>query len=51
MRTNGMMVYKLNAILAINLFNATGLFLNSLKTSGNLWFSGFFRGDRKRPVA
>ena len=38
-----------NAIL--NLFHATGLFLYLLKKSENIWFSGVFRGYRKRPVA
>ena len=35
----------------INPFYVTGLFLNPLKTSETLWFSDFFRGCRKRPVA
>ena len=38
-----------NAIL--NLFHATDLFLYLLKKSENIWFSGVFRGYRKRPVA
>ena len=35
----------------INPFHTTGLFLYSLKTSENLWFSDVSRGFRKRPVA
>ena len=36
--------------IAINTFHATGVFLYSLKTLENLWFSDVFRGYRKRPV-
>ena len=34
-----------------NPFYVPGLFLYFLKTSKNFWFSGVFRGYRKRPVA
>ena len=34
----------------VNPFHATGLFLNPMKTSENLWFSDAFRGYKKRPV-
>ena len=34
----------------INLFHTTGLFLDPLKTSENLWFTDVFRGYRKRLV-
>ena len=37
--------------IAINTFHATGVFLYSLKTLENLWFSDVFRGCRKRSVA
>ena len=32
-------------------FHPTGLYLYLLKKSENLWFSNFFRGYRKRPMA
>ena len=38
-------------IVLNNPFHATGLFLYHPKTSENLWFSDFFRGYTKRPVA
>ena len=37
--------------IAINPFHATGLFLYTMKTLENLWFSDVFRGYRKRQVA
>ena len=39
---------KKKAILYLNLFQATGLFLYHLKTSENLWFSYVFKGYRKK---
>ena len=39
-----------NTVFNINPFHATVLFLYPLKTSGNLWFSDVFSGDRKRQV-
>ena len=38
-------------VVHINPFYATGLYYNPLKASKNLWFSAFFRGYRKKPVA
>ena len=35
----------------VNPFPALSLFLYPLKTSENLWFSGVFRGYKKKPVA
>ena len=40
-----------STISGINPFHATGLFLNPLKTSENIWFSYVFKDYRKRPVA
>ena len=38
-------------LLFNNPFHASGLFLYSLKTLENHWFSNVFRGYRKGPVA
>ena len=39
-----------NFTLNLNSFDVTSLFLYLLEKSKNLWFSGTFRGYRKRPV-
>ena len=41
---------SLSVIAKLNLFHATVIFLYSLKTSENLWFSDVFSWYRKRPV-
>ena len=42
---------KITTRYSINTSHATGLFLQPLKRSENLWFSDVFRRHRKRPVA
>ena len=44
-------VFYIMRMLVFSLFHVAGLFLYPRKTSENLWFSGFFRGYRKIPVA
>ena len=48
--TNVLVIKANKTLLVLNPFYAIGLFLYSLKTSKNLWFSDVFRGYRKISV-